>query len=1235
MYLNYAKIKSNRRVQPMLRLQTMAGKQLGPVPFVHDLNFTINYSDLSEISFKIPHMANGMLNPLYASVSSYKIVYTDNFGIYVLTSPKKEGNGIYEEKTVTGYSLEYLFNTKNLFLQEGTYNFWNPVESSDTILGRIIELDPTWHVGYVAPRLIGCYRTFDQYNDSALNFCYSDAMEKYRCVIVFDVYDKSINAYDANADTVTLPIYLDYNNLIDTIEVQEITDEMATKLHLYGADDLTIRDVNPTGADYIVNLDYFLNNGDLDIKVGDSKTTLSDKVRKWEIDIAGQQQYYTGVVAARASGTARKLSAENDLTELNGELENLITQQSVIIQAFSLETTDNGKRIQQEKLDQINAQIAAKKKEIDTQEAKVRSIQSEIDGFVSEINSIVKTLSLSSYFTKEELEILNQYLIEASIEEETFVATDVDTSSSGVVSKISGGISISESDISRISLSKFSKTMYTLCGGTISIAISDISAEIVRGTLDVNNDNSYVLTVYLGATKYGEHDFDNGILTINGTLFSLSNDVSAKKVNDITEYKGTKISFQTANASSYFTVDASDFHQYSVAMELYDFGYEMLDDYAWPIYEFSVNTANFLYHEKFEPFKNKLELGKAVYLDMGSDGVLNAKIIGIELDFEHINDFNLIFSNRYRLKNGVEEWADTIRNTTRSSRNFDVSKYLYDQTTGKVSEVAKLMSDSLDAAKNTILAAKNQSVVIDGAGIHVTSTDNPSLQLRIVNGMLAITDDNWEHAKVGIGLFESPQVGRYFGVNAEVIGGNLIIGNNLIIDTSNGHFKVDKNGVYVNSLKFYINNGKNLSDTFDDIGKDITDVSNKVTAVRNDFDSVTTKTSGGITLNATDLKGVISAQQAQMKSSGGNVLFDSDGMWLLNGTTKANSTKAIWMNENGILFGSGSRTTDPGSKWTNWTTAIGHSGIVADNIAAGTLSGMTINGGQITIGKSSSSDNRYLYVDTNGNLGIGRNTSQTKGYNFYVDSNGNMYATAGEFTGKVTATSGTFSGELKAATGTFSGSLQAASGTFKGTVQASRYLDSSGRDMMNNGKFTSDYLDVRGLNVNNRFIVDSNGNVTIKGGSISWSAVTGTSEIDNRISTAQRTADNAQQAANNAQSKAGNAEDIARKIANGQFSGGTFIDGTNIYSPNIYSNNFSVIPRYEGTSDGSFNLYGYDGRYLYHALSISYSAINAEVEFYSPARAYAQWEFNRTTFNGILDFRNATIEGLDATAKFG
>lgn len=99
------------------------------------------------------------------------MIRTEHYGIFLLMKPEISGDGIEEIKSVTGYSLEKKLENKQFFLEEGTFNFWNPATPDDTILGRILEVSPGWKAGYVAPSLIGRYRTFDQYDDYALSFC--------------------------------------------------------------------------------------------------------------------------------------------------------------------------------------------------------------------------------------------------------------------------------------------------------------------------------------------------------------------------------------------------------------------------------------------------------------------------------------------------------------------------------------------------------------------------------------------------------------------------------------------------------------------------------------------------------------------------------------------------------------------------------------------------------------------------------------------------------------------------------------------------------------------------------------------------------------------------------------------------------------------------------------------------------------------------------------------------------
>ncbi len=1059
MYLDYSKLKSGQIKQPELRLQTLAGKELGIIPWVNGLNFELNYAAVSRVEFDVPRHSDGKINPLYQKLTSYKMLFTKELGIYILQRPTTSGDGVSEVKHITGYSIEQIFEKKMLFLEEGTYNFWNPVTPDDTILGRILELDTTWSIGYVDPKLIGCYRTFDEYDSDALSFCYGSAMEKYNCAIVFDVYAKTINAYDAGKSRGTVPVYLSYQNLVDAVDLEELTDDMVTQLHLYGSDDLSIRDVNPMGTDYLVDLSYFISNGDLDVVPEGSTVKLAERVKGWDALIRSNQGYYTNLVAARASKTAQKLAEEVTLADLKSELEVLTTEQSVIIQAIALETTEAGKATQQKNLSDKTAEIDRKKEEIASQEAVIADLQDEIDQYAGDIQAVVNQLAFSKYFTEAEQKILNLYLIEGDTTEETFVATDVDTAASGAISTIQGSLKISDSNVVRATLN--GKKLYGTTGGTLQIVSAKLTADIVQGTLEVDESSgAYVLTAYMGTIAFGGHSFPSGMITASGTLSQLSSDISTQNVDGISEDKGSWISFEAASSKMFFTVNVNDYQKYSVARELYSFGEELLEEWAWPVYEFSIDTANFLFQKEFEPFKDKLEFGKNIYLNIGDEGVIEPKFIGLSIDFDNPENIILTFSNRFQKRDVVANWLSDINKTSASSRSFDASKYLYNKTANKTTQVSQFMENALDAAVNTIIGASNQSVVINGAGIQVGG--DSKYQLRIVDNMIAMTDDSWQSAKLALGRFYSDAktglkddsgkdilIGETWGINTELLAGNLIIGNNLVLENANDdgvmQFKVDATGAWLYNASYIMqhNNG----------GLMIFDPKYGIVAgTKLLFDT------NGTTVTP------------EFIDEYGDIEFDSDGM-----------------PENANFF---LDLRDGSAYFRGKVTAT-----------SGKIGGFTIEDTFLHGGSNSN------YVALNGS-GSGANS---------------LYAM---WAGSPTPENAPFSVKKN-------GDLYAKNGTFSGTVSGASFRDRAGNSMMNSlYEFTADYLNLNGINVGNgNFVVDSSGNVSIKGSitmaagsSINWALV---SEQNTAQSAAYSRADTAYNLADSAYSRANTAFNLA------------------------------------------------------------------------------------------------------------
>lgn len=1051
MYLDYSKLefdKYGNPEMPELVLQTLGGKVIGTIPGVHNLKFNIKYSEPSEISFDVPAKIDGEENPIYKDISGYKLVYTKCYGIYEIISPKTESDGSSETKHVTGYSCEKTLESKKFFLEEGTFNFWNPVAPTDTVLGRLLEIAVGWSAGYVSPSLIGRYRTFDSYDDYLLSFIYNKAPEKYRCVFVFDTYNRTINVYDADEEITNLPIYLDFDNLLESVDITEKSDELVTAIRPYGADELDIRAVNPIGTNWIYDLSYFISNGDI-------SGALAEKWTSWQRSILNQQMYYKGLVSLQASSNARLLSEEAKLTDLNGELDSLVSQQSVTIQAIAMETTEEGKEKQQDVLDTINANISAKRAEISSQEAIIAEIKKDSESYAAEIQAVVNELSIQKYFSDSEYKELSHYLIEQDITEETFVASSVDTSVSGNSYSADGAnVSISGSAISMVDLqSKFSKKMYVVSGGTFTISEgSSVSGDIIRGTLETKTDGNFVMSFYAGTICVGDKTAESGVVTISGIYSGLSSNISEVTVDDVTTYEGTTLRFDIPSGSMFLTANISEYQKYSVQMELFDYAVGVLSDLATPTYEFEVDSGNFLFAQEFDPFRNELELGKGVYLSIGSS-VITPYIIEIELDFEERSNFSLVFSNRFKRPDETNTLKDMIETSYSSSRSFDASKYIIGQTTSQTSMVSEYLSGALDAAKNAVIGGSG-TVKYDSTGL--TIGVGSQYQIRMVDRMIAMTDDNWEHAKVAIGLVSTPDGGSNFIVNAEVIGGKLIIGNNLVIENVNDEgvmqFKVDSSGAWLNNSTFVLQK--------DGGGKLILDPKYGIVG-------------GTGSLYTTSGTTVIPS----FVDSNGSIILDDDG---------------IPKNANFYLD-----LRDGSAYFRGKVTAT-----------SGKIGGFTIEDTFLHGGSGSS----YVALHgsgagTNSAYAIWAGATSPASAPFYVMKNGNLYAR---------------------------------NGTFSGTLSGAAFKDKSGNSMMNGSyEFTADYLNLNGINVGNgNFVVDSSGNVSIRGSitmaagsSINWALVneqnTNQSAAYSMANTAYNLADSAYSRADSAYSMADSAYDNA------------------------------------------------------------------------------------------------------------
>lgn len=817
--------KLNLKDDQCLVLKNLDGTPIQVLGYAKHITAKLHYNETSELEFELPSCVNGEATPHYDDVVGMRVIDWVDVGQFILINPSKTNDGVQEIKKCRAYSLEYELTFKTIFFQEGTYEFYNPTNSTNTIIGFILEEFPDWSVGTIDSDLTGVYRTLESNNTNAYDLMKNTLQEKYQCVFDFDTYQRKINVRKADATVNTEPVYLSTENLLKEINMEEDTENICTVLDVNGADGVDIRSVNPMGTNLIYNLDYFMyqNPEQITAKKGNSyfTQTIINKWNNWKNTYEENKEKYFKLTVDKVLKEAKLELRNADLIKLNGELAKFRELQSVYAEADAMYHNKS------EELQAVKKDIKNKEVEISSQKLVIEMLERQIEDYYSQQVEINEECSFENFFTEKELSVLRKYFKVGSVAESSFVYREVSsyTGNDYCNDFIETTTYISGAKIEDIAPEEGAVSTYSITGGHVGISGTIINEEgdeeeivifseededyptkIVRGTIEKNEeDGSYVMSLYLSSGYDERGVFDNGVITSVGSVNRLS--VSTKSGN---------VTLVGRNSSVYFTKNVSEYQKRSVEWDLMEFGSENLRKSAWPTYSFSISSANFMALDDFTVFKNRLSLGHKIYLDTG-DMVLTPILISVGVDVDNPASLSLEFGDKYSLNDAAFNLVDLLQQSVSAGKTVSANKLSYSAfvDSGASTEVKKFMNSALESSKNKILAGQDQSIQIDGSGISFMKADGrggyDDKQMRMINNSIVFTDDGWESAKMAIGEFQDANTGTSWGVVAPNIVGTLIAGSNLVIestkpDGSNMAFKVDSTGAKLYNSQFDIVN---------------------------------------------------------------------------------------------------------------------------------------------------------------------------------------------------------------------------------------------------------------------------------------------------------------------------------------------------------------------------------------------------------------------------------------------
>lgn len=255
------------------------------------------------------------------------------------------------------------------------------------------------------------------------------------------------------------------------------------------------------------------------------------------------------------------------------------------------------------------------------------------------------------------------------------------------------------------------------------------------------------------------------------------------------------------------------------ALELYKKAQSLLNTISTPRYEYSVETGSFIFQKEFAHLTNQLHSGCLIDIRLSEDDIASLLLLEMAVDYDG-KGLSLTFGNRYKLSDPSALFNDLVGGSvakTASTVEYLRNTFDFKQQRDELSELQKLKDESINLTHNMVVNADNQVMVIDASGISgrravVDAEFNPTGEfdpevLKITNNAIAFSTDDFQTTETVLGKnllpdgVTTPDGKNYlYGLNAKLLMGDLIIGENLKVS---GEIE----GRLINAKGLTVNNG--------------------------------------------------------------------------------------------------------------------------------------------------------------------------------------------------------------------------------------------------------------------------------------------------------------------------------------------------------------------------------------------------------------------------------------------
>lgn len=398
---------------------------------------------------------------------------------------------------------------------------------------------------------------------------------------------------------------------------------------------------------------------------------------------------------------------------------------------------------------------------------------------------------------------------------------------------------------------------------------------------------------------------------------------------------------------------------------------------------------NLLVIDKFKVLLDKFKTGNWLRIQI-DDKIYKLRLVDYEVKYDSIESLSVTFSDVLKGLDELSDQQSIISKMTSITGSYNYTQHQASQGSKSNEQIEDWHNKGIDLTSlNIINDAANQDVIMDDHGILCRQFNEDTqqyneTQLKILNTTIAITDDNWLTTKTAVGKFyyKDPvdnQIKSAYGINGELLMGNLIIGQQLGIYTDDNSMTFDSNGLTVtNGLNtFSVNpNSENLFVLSNEDTDLIYVGSNGELHIKGDGDIQSLNyvaNTSGMKINLSD--GSIDSKNFKVDSNGSATMSDvtiTSGIIKSSNYTLDSSDKVI-----------------AGTKIDLSDGSISTKNFELSSTGVGTFNNIIINSGELTSSNYNDGSGGQQIQGMKINLNDG--TINTR--NFQIDSSGNIILT--------------------------------------------------------------------------------------------------------------------------------------------------------------------------------------------------------------------------------------------------